>query len=271
MLRLPAVAGQFYPGNATELSALVERYTNHERSNEKKRVRACLVPHAGYMYSGAVAGAVFGHIVVPNKVLLLGVRHYPRGEAWAILSEGAWRTPFGDVPIDAELAAKLRQECPLLREDSVAHSLEHSLEVELPFLQWLNRELTFVPVVVGTLRWEELAATGEGIARVLRESAEEILLVTSSDMNHYEDDERTKRKDGMAIECLLRLDPPGLYDVCRTEKISMCGLGPAITMLTAMNALGVTNAELVCHETSGDVTGERDRVVGYAGMVFGGC
>lgn len=269
MLRLPAVAGQFYPGNARELSSLIELYTNHEKSKEKKHVRACLVPHAGYLYSGAVAGAVFGRIVVPKKVLLLGVRHYPRGEAWAILSEGAWRTPLGDVPIDAELAAKLRKECSLLQEDSVAHSREHSLEVELPFLQWLNRELTFVPVAVGTLRWEELAATGEGIARVLRESAEEILLVTSSDMNHYEDDERTKLKDGMAIECLLRLDAQGLYDVCRAEKISMCGLGPAITMLTAMNGLGVTSGALVGHETSGDVTGERDRVVGYAGMVFG--
>jgi AmmeMemoRadiSam system protein B len=271
MLRLPAVAGQFYPGNANELSSLIERYTNHEKSKQKKHIRACLVPHAGYMYSGAVAGAVFGRIVVPKKILLLGVRHYPRGEPWAILSEGAWRTPLGDVLIDSALAAELRQQCPLLREDDVAHSREHSLEVELPFLQWLNRELTFVPVAVGTLRWEELVATGEGIARVLRDSTDEILLVTSSDMNHYEDDERTKVKDRMAIEQLLRLDAQGLYDVCRIEKISMCGLGPAITMLTAMNALGVTTAELVCHETSGDVTGERDRVVGYAGMVFGEC
>ena len=269
MLRLPAVAGQFYPGNTRELSALIERYTNHEKSKVKKQARACLVPHAGYMYSGAVAGAVFGRIVVPRKVVLLGVRHYPRGEAWAILSEGAWRTPLGDVPIDAALAAKLQKQCPLLREDSVAHSGEHSLEVELPFLQWSNRQLTFVPVAVGTLQLEELVAVGEGIARVLRESSDDILLVTSSDMNHYEDDGTTKAKDEMAIERLLRLDAPGLYDVCRAEKISMCGLGPAITMLTAMCALGVATAELVRHETSGDVTGERDRVVGYAGMVFG--
>jgi AmmeMemoRadiSam system protein B len=269
MLRLPAVAGQFYPGNARELSSLIERYTNLEKSKPKKRVRACLVPHAGYMYSGAVAGAVFGSIVVPSKILLIGVRHYPRGEAWAIVSEGVWRTPLGDVPIDAALAAKLRKECPLLREDSVAHSSEHSLEVELPFLQLLNRGLTFVPLAVGTLRWEELVSTGEGIARVLRESADEILLVTSSDMNHYDDDQTTKAKDEMAIEQLMRVDAQGLYDVCRAQKISMCGLGPAVTMLTAMRALGVNTAELVCHETSGDVTGERGRVVGYAGMVFG--
>lgn len=269
MLRLPAVAGQFYPGDPKELTALIDRLTNHEKARDKRRVRACLVPHAGYMYSGAVAGAVFAHIFLPKKILLLGVRHFPRGEALAILSDGAWRTPLGDAPIDAQFAAKLRQACPLLREDRVAHSHEHSLEVELPFLQHLDPGFSFVPIAVGTLRIDELIATGEAIARVLRECKEEILVVTSSDMNHYEDDQTTKIKDRLAIERLLKLDANGLYEVCRTEKISMCGLGPAIVMLTAMNALGVRNAELIDHLTSGDVTGDRQRVVGYAGMIFG--
>jgi MEMO1 family protein len=269
MLRLPAVAGQFYPGNPKELAAQVKRLTQNERTAEKLRVRACLVPHAGYMYSGAVAGAVFASLVLPKKILLLGVRHYPRGEALAILSDGAWRTPLGDVPIDAALAAALRRECPLLREDSVAHSQEHSLEVELPFLQVLAPEFSFVPVAVGTLRFEELVATGEGLARVLRQSNEEILVVTSSDMNHYEDDQTTRTKDGKAIDRMLQLDSKGLYEVCRAEKISMCGLGPAITMLTAMNSLGMTRAELLGYATSGDITGDRSAVVGYAGMVFG--
>jgi len=269
MLRLPAVAGQFYPGNPKELSALVDRYTKQEKSQSKMRVRACLVPHAGYIYSGGVAGAVFSRISLPEKILLIGVRHYPRGEALAILSEGAWRTPLGDVPIDAPLAAKLRKECPGLREDSVAHSREHSLEVELPFLQFLNPHFSFVPVAVGTLRFEELKETGEGIARVLGEKEEEILIVTSSDMNHYEDDVTTRRKDKQAIEQLLKLNAQGLYDVCRREEISMCGLGPAIVMLTAMNSLGVGKAELIRHATSGDVSGDRDAVVGYAGMTFG--
>jgi MEMO1 family protein len=269
MLRLPAVAGQFYPANPKELAAQVKRLTQNEQTAEKLRARACLVPHAGYAYSGAVAGAVFATVVLPKKILLLGVRHYPRGEALAILSEGAWRTPLGDVPIDAALAAALRRECPLLREDSVAHSQEHSLEVELPFLQILAPEFSFVPVAVGTLQFDELVATGEGIARVLHQSNEEILAVTSSDMNHYEDDLTTRTKDGKAIERLLQLDSKGLYEVCRAEKISMCGLGPAITMLTAMNSLGVTKAELLGYVTSGDITGDRSAVVGYAGMVFG--
>jgi MEMO1 family protein len=269
MLRLPAVAGQFYPGNPLELSAVVEQYTKEDRTREKVKVRACLVPHAGYMYSGAVAGAVFSRIFLPKKILLLGVRHRPKGEALAILSEGAWRTPLGDVPVESPLAAQLRKECPALREDSVAHSREHSLEVELPFLQVLVPGFSFVPIAVGTLRFEELAETGEGIARVLQENREEILVVTSSDMNHYENDETTRRKDHKAIDRMLQMDVRGLFGVCRDEDISMCGLGPAVTMLTAMKRLGVERAELLRYATSGDVSGDRDAVVGYAGMIFG--
>jgi MEMO1 family protein len=269
MLRLPAVAGQFYPGNPKELSASVEKYTKTEEPAEQVKVRACLVPHAGYVYSGAVAGAVFARISLPKKILLVGVRHFPQGEPLAILSEGAWRTPLGDVPIESGLASELRAECPGLQEDSVAHKREHSLEVELPFLQVLSPGFSFVPVAVGTLRYEDLKRTGEGVARTLDKTPDEVLIVTSSDMNHYEDDQTTRRKDDQAIECMLRLDPQGLYEVCRQEHISMCGLGPAVVMLTAMNRLGVGKAQLVRHATSGDVSGDRDEVVGYAGMTFG--
>jgi MEMO1 family protein len=199
---------------------------------------------------------------------LLGVRHFPKGEPLAILSEGAWRTPIGDVPIESSLAAQLRKECPALREDAVAHAREHSLEVELPFLQVLSPGFTFVPIAIGTHRFEELQETGAGIARVLQKSVDDILVVTSSDMNHYEDDETTRRKDGLAIERLLKMDPKGLYEVCRQQKISMCGLGPAVVMLTALNRLGVTNAELVRYATSAEVSGNKNEVVGYAGMIF---
>ena len=269
MLRLPAVAGHFYPGNPQELARAVAGFTSRENPDEKALVRACLVPHAGYMYSGAVAGAVFSRIALTRKILLLGVRHYPRGEALAILSEGTWRTPLGDAPIDSRLAERLRGECPALREDSEAHSREHSLEVELPFIQVLDPGFSFVPVVVGTLRPEELRELGQGIARVLEESPEEILIVTSSDMNHYEDDRTTRNKDQAAIDRMLELDATGLYEVCRDRRITMCGLGPAMAMLTAMRQLGVENAQLVRYATSGDVSGDRTAVVGYAGMTFG--
>jgi MEMO1 family protein len=201
--------------------------------------------------------------------VVLGVRHFPQGEPLAIVSGGAWRTPLGDVPIESRLASQLRGECPELQEDSVAHKREHSLEVELPFLQVLSPGFSFVPVAVGTLCYEDLKRTGEGVARTLESTADEVLIVTSSDMNHYEDDETTREKDDKAIQCMLKLDPKGLYEVCRQEHISMCGLGPAVVMLTAMNRLGVQQAELVRHATSGDVSGDRHEVVGYAGMTFG--
>lgn len=268
MLRPPAVAGRFYPSNPNELSALVRKYSGHDAQGERVSVKACLVPHAGYVYSGHVAGAVLGRIVLPNKIIVLGVRHSPRGEAMAILSNGGWRTPLGDAVIDEPLARALAKACPLLREDSVAHTAEHSLEVQLPFLQVLAPGFTFVPMALGTLRFESLVNVGEAIARVLADSNEDVLLLTTSDLNHYEDDATTRLKDHKAIEKLLALDAHGLYDVCQNEEISMCGLGPAVAMLTALNQLGVKKSELVKYATSGDVSGDHDAVVGYAGMIF---
>jgi AmmeMemoRadiSam system protein B len=226
------------------------------------------MPHAGYVYSGHVAGAVLTRIVLPRKIIILGVRHYPRGEAAAILSSGAWRTPLGDARIDEPLAEALKKACPLLREDSVAHSAEHSLEVQLPFLQVLAPDFTFVPVALGTVQFESLVSMGEAIGRVLEISKEDVLLLTTSDLNHYQDDATTRIKDRKAIDRLLALDPRGLYDTCRNEEISMCGLGPAVAMLTALNALGAKKPELVRYATSADVSGDRDAVVGYAGMIF---
>jgi AmmeMemoRadiSam system protein B len=268
MLRLPAVSGRFYPSDPLELTALVHKYTKKDPPAKPARVRACLVPHAGYVYSGHVTGAVLGRIVLPRRILILGVRHYPRGEQAAILSNGAWRTPLGDAPIDEPLAVALRKACPLLREDSVAHSGEHSLEVQLPFLQVLAPGFTFVPIALGTVRFENLVSVGAAIGRVLENWKEDVLLLTTSDLNHYEDDATTRIKDRKAIDPLLALDSRRLYETCRSENISMCGLGPAVAMLTALNALGAKKSHLVKYATSAEVSGDRDAVVGYAGMIF---
>src|SRR6266404_9187685 len=268
MLRLPAVAGQFYPANPQELANLVRRFTLLSPQKKKERVKACLVPHAGYVYSGSVAGAVLAGIEIPQKVIVLGVRHFPRGENAAILSDGSWRTPLGEAPVDGQLAQKCKDECALLKEDAVAHAQEHSLEVQLPFLQALAPEFTFVPLALGTVRFESLVSVGEGIARVLESAKENVLLLATSDLNHYEDDATTRIKDRKAIEQLLALDARGLYDTCRNEEISMCGLGPAAAMLTALNVLGVKKSELVKYATSADVSGDLNAVVGYAGMIF---
>jgi AmmeMemoRadiSam system protein B len=270
MLRLPAVSGRFYPSQPAELTELVRHYSAAERASTsapREKVRACLVPHAGYVYSGHVAGAVYSRIELPRQFIILGVRHRFAGESAAILSSGAWRTPLGDALVDSGLAAALRAACPLLREDAVAHRSEHSLEVQLPFLQVLTPAFTFVPIALGTIRFEELTQVGESLANVLA-AHPDVLLLTTSDLNHYEDAATTRNKDSKAIDRLLALDPKGLFDVCREEEISMCGLGPAVAMLTALNTLGAKRAELVSYATSADVSGDSDTVVGYAGMLF---
>jgi AmmeMemoRadiSam system protein B len=268
MIRLPAVAGSFYPSDPAKLSAQISEYLTPENGLTVRNVKACLVPHAGLMYSGHVAGAVFSSIRIPKKVVILGVRHRPPGSPAAIFSDGAWRTPLGDAEIDHELAGKLRVACPLLTEDPVAHSKEHSLEVEIPFLQVLAPDFRFVPIALGTVHFDSLVSVGEAIGTVLAAEKREILLVTSSDLNHYEDDAITRVKDGKAIEQLLSMDARGLYDVCQKEEISMCGLGPAVAMLTALQILKASNAELIRYATSADRAGDPSAVVGYAGLVF---
>jgi len=268
MLRLPVVAGSFYPSNAAELSKQIAKDTGTENKSAKKSVRACLVPHAGYAYSGHVTGAVLSGIQIPKRVVILGVRHRPPGSSAAIISSGAWRTPLGEAEIDAELAGTLLEACPELQEDALAHSREHSLEVQIPFLQVLQPHFKFVPIALGIVHFETLVSVGESIGRVLAAEFEDVLLLTTSDLNHYEDDATTRRKDRLAIEQLLKMDAKGLYDVCTQEEISMCGLGPTVAMLTALHVMQASRVELIRYATSADRSGDPRSVVGYAGMIF---
>jgi AmmeMemoRadiSam system protein B len=268
MIRLPAVAGRFYPDDPAELRNSLDSFLATETKTKKARALACLVPHAGYIYSGRVAGEVYQRMEIPSRVILLGPRHYPRGAPMAILSQDAWQTPLGLAPIDAPLAEKIARACPLLREDSVAHSAEHSLEVQLPFLQRLAPSFAFVPIVMASVPFAHLEALGRALAKVIRAEPEPILIVASSDMNHYEPDDVTRVKDGKAIERILALEPRELFDTVRNEHISMCGYGATVAMLIAARALGATRAELVRYATSGEVNGDMRGVVGYAGMII---
>jgi hypothetical protein len=270
MIREPAVAGRFYPARPAEIARELPRYLPEEEA-EPLRALGCMVPHAGWMYSGPVAGAVYTRLKLPRRMIILCPRHYPMGQPLAINLSGAWRTPLGDVPVDEELAGALLRACPLLRDDALAHETEHSLEVQLPFLQHLLGEFRFVPIALGTDRFQAFEELGSAIAEVVRaaraENPEEVLVVASSDMNHYESDAVTRTKDQKAIARLLDLDPRGLYDTVRRERISMCGFGPATAMLVATKQLGATQAELVRYATSADAGGDTYRVVGYAGIV----
>jgi hypothetical protein len=214
-----------------------------------------------------VAGAVYARLKLPRRFLLLGPRHFPRGKPQAILSEGAWQTPLGQAEIDTELARDLKAAYPPLCEDGVAHETEHAIEVQLPFLQSLAGDFRFVPIALGPTDYVQLESLGHAIANVVRRQQDPVLIIASSDMNHYESDEITRRKDGLAIERVLALDAAGLFDVVRREEISMCGFGPAVSMLTAVRLLGATRTTLVRYATSGDINGDRNEVVGYAGVI----
>jgi len=266
MVRPPAVAGLFYPSEPRELARQIGTFCASGKT--KSRAVACVVPHAGYPYSGMVAGAVYSSLEIPRKCILLGPRHFPQGQPLAILVRGAFATPLGEAAIDETLAGELARACPLLREDEVAHAREHSLEVQLPFLQRLQADLRMVPVVLGTDRYGAIEELGHAVARVVKAANEPVLIIASSDMNHYESDAITRAKDQRAIARVLALDPRGLYDTVRQEGITMCGYAATAAMLIAARELGATEAALVCYATSGDVTGELDRVVGYAGMVI---
>ena len=269
ILRRPAVAGRFYPRDPDDLRAEVEGYLSQPISSDARRVKAvgCIAPHAGYMYSGHVAGAVFARIEIPQLCVVMCPNHTGMGRPLAIMGEGSWETPLGEVPIETKFAAALKQRFPDLQEDSAAHRAEHAAEVELPFLQLLRPDLRFVPIALGTGRFEELEELGMALADVIGRQTDPVLMVASSDMNHYESDVVTRVKDHRAIERILTLDARGLFDVVIEQDISMCGFGPTVAMLTAVRQLGARSAELVKYATSGDVSGDRDLVVGYAGVV----
>jgi MEMO1 family protein len=265
IVRHPAVAGQFYPRDREKLLATLRSYLSSV--SEGVAAPGCVVPHAGYMYSGHVAGAVYSRLNIPERCIVLCPNHTGRGTPLSIMAEGEWETPLGSVPIDRDLARALIEKFPVLLDDPLAHSSEHAIEVQLPFLQTLRSSLRFVPIAIGTRHFEVLEGLGLALGEVLAAAGERILVVASSDMNHYESDPVTRVKDQRAIERILALDPRGLYDVVIGEEISMCGYGPTVAMLTAVKRMGAKSAELIKYATSGDVSGDRQMVVGYAGIV----
>jgi AmmeMemoRadiSam system protein B len=231
----------------------------------------CVAPHAGYIYSGGVAGAVYSGLEIPEHCIILCPNHTGKGQALAVMATTTWQTPLGEVAADAGVATELLRRFPALREDSAAHRSEHAIEVQLPFLQVRQPRLKIVPIAIGTRDFDVLRGLGEALAEVIGDLQEagsgKVLMVASSDMNHYESDAITRVKDHKAIEKILAMDARGLWEVVMNEDISMCGFGPTVTMLTAAKLLGATSATLVKYATSGEVSGDFEAVVGYAGII----
>lgn len=264
MQRQPAVAGQFYPGGENKLRAALSRLMPDNKA--PKRVKGVISPHAGYLYSGSIAGRLFSQITIPDTVLIIGPNHHGTGAAAALYPDGEWLTPLGPAPVNSRLNSLLLRHTPYIQSDSVAHQLEHSLEVQLPFIQYLRPDVTIAAICIGHGDYAPLREIGRGIAAAIREYGEEVLIVASSDMTHYESADSARSKDQQALEKVQALDGKGLLEVCRSRGITMCGVVPATVMIEAALNLGATEAELVAYGTSGDVTGDDRQVVGYAAV-----
>ena len=273
-MRTPAVSGRFYPGTAAELERTVRDLLDAPGGAGDTRAtpaRAALAPHAGYPYSGPTAAHVFARLEIPPVVVILAPNHTGRCQApggASLWEAGAFRTPLGDVRVDAEFAAALLEASPLVGRDHAAHEGEHAVEVELPFLQLKRADVRIVPLVLAWDAWEACARLAEALAGLVARSPDPVLLLASSDLNHYEPAATSERKDRRALEAVAALDGAELLARCRGERISMCGRAPAATVLAAARLLGATRADVVHYSHSGMVTGDDDAVVGYGGVVI---
>jgi hypothetical protein len=266
VIRKPRFAHDWYPGDPERLRSALRCYIGDAVS--EKRVRGIVVPHAGYVYSGAVAGETYARIHVPDVVVVVCVNHRGTGAQAALMGSGSWETPLGLVPIQADFCSELLKNIPLLKDDPSAHQREHSLELHLPFLQFKNDRIQLVPICLQHLTYPDCETLGKGIAKTVRAFPEDVLLVASTDMTHFESQKVARDLDKLAIDRILSLDPKGLYEVVQKRKISMCGVIPTTSVLCACRELGATRGELVRYATSGDVSGDSSNVVGYAGALI---
>ncbi|ACK42783.1 MULTISPECIES: MEMO1 family protein [Dictyoglomus] len=264
--RLPSVAGYFYPAREKELLNMLSQFI--KEVPQKTPLLGCVVPHAGYIYSGKVAGLIYSIMEVPEVAIIIGPNHNGLGYPSAIYSEGVWATPLGDVEIDSILSRKIINNSKYLKEDFVAHHPEHSLEVQVPFLQYLNFNIKIVPITVVDYSYEVLKDLGYAIGKSLLDYEKNTVIIASSDFSHYEPYEIAKQKDFYAIEAILNLDEKEFIKRVVEKDISICGVGPIVITIIAVKLLGGRKAQLVAYQTSGDITKDIDQVVGYAGIIF---
>lgn len=267
MTRMPVVADRFYPAHPEALRRIVEQMTPRVPQKARQRALAVVMPHAGYVYSGATAGATIGRVEVPETVLIMGPNHHGRGQTLALGRED-WQMPMGKVSIDRQLADAILQASPLIVADEEAHLDEHSLEVQVPFLQHLQPDLRIVPLVVSHVPYAVCQQVARELAVAIGSLRKPVLMVASSDMSHYESRQQASRKDHMAIDRILAMDPEGLYNTVLGQHISMCGIMPTTIALLAALELGASKAELVRYTDSGEASGDTSQVVGYAGLII---
>ncbi len=266
--RKPVVSGQFYPSAAKELNAMISSFTDSQA--QKKDIIGAILPHAGYVYSGRVATQTVSGINIKDNVILLGTNHTGLGSDFSIMPQGIWQTPLGDVEINEELANLFLNRSRYLEIDILAHQDEHSLEVELPILQYFKGDLKIVPIAIKSLNLTLLKSLAEELADVISENnlKKSTVFIASSDMTHYEPQEIAKKKDSLAIDAIVALDEDKLNRVVKDFDISMCGFAPVAVLIKTAKLLGAKGAQLIKYQTSGDTSGDMSSVVGYAGITI---
>ncbi|MFO8057127.1 MAG: AmmeMemoRadiSam system protein B [bacterium] len=263
--RKPAVAGQFYPGTKADILTKLEGLT--ERVAEKEKALGVMSPHAGWMFSGRGAGIVFSRVEIPQTVVVLCPNHRGAGADMAVMAEGVWELPSGNIEIESGFAGTLLDKCPSLSDDHRAHAAEHSLEVQLPFIQYFRPDFKLVPVSLGRVGLEECRELGTALSEAAAEYGEEVLVVASTDMTHFESSASAEKKDKLALDRVRALDPEGLFNTVVKNRISMCGFLPVTAMLVYALERGASEASLIDYRNSGDVTGDYGEVVAYASVI----
>jgi AmmeMemoRadiSam system protein B len=266
MIRNPTVAGYFYPGSAKEINAMLAKYI--DKSTTKEEAVGLLMPHAGYQYSGAVAGAAISRVKFKDTFIIIGPSHSGLGKPYSVWPDGKWQTPLGEVDVDEELARKIIELSSYAEADCDAHMDEHAVEVQIPFLQYIKPDVRIVPIILAGTSADIYKEIGHAIAKAIKSLKREAVILASGDMTHYEPAETARAKDMKAVEAMLDLDEDELTRRYNNLHLTICAYGPVITLITAVKELGVTGAEWVKYQTSGDATGDYSSVVGYAGVIF---
>ncbi len=266
-MRQPAVADRFYPGSPKELSRTIAELSPARENLHKIKALAVVSPHAGYVYSGALAAETFSAVEVPETVIILGPNHHGHG-APVSLSTETWDMPLGKVPIDMEIANHLLDLSEHIRIDETAHQFEHSLEVQVPFLQMLQKNLHIVPLVISQIAYPLCEQIAGALAEAIHNTVKDILIVASSDMSHYEPRRISEKKDRSALACIEQLDPYSLYRTVYDNRISMCGVIPVVIAMLAAKACGADQASVIGYTDSGYASGDTNQVVGYAGVII---
>jgi hypothetical protein len=266
MVRNPVVAGQFYPGAPSQLTAQIEGFIDEKA--QKEEVIGLVSPHAGYIYSGPVAGAVISKVKLKDTFIIMGPNHTGNGKPFSIMTKGVWKMPLGDVRIDSTLGKEILARSAYLEEDRVAHLYEHSIEVQIPFLQYFKRDVSIVPIVFSHHTGDIYKEIGRAIAASIKGLKRDVIIIASSDMTHYEPRKSANRKDSQAIEAILDLDEDKLLRRIEELNITMCGYAPTVSLISASKELGAKEVELVKYQTSGDISGDYSSVVGYAGIII---